>query len=66
MSRVQLALNVDDVDAAVAFYARLFSAEPASAGGGGRRSSSSRNRPAGPRHGDPVRVRHNTPLITTR
>ncbi len=29
MSRVQLALNVDDVDAAVAFYSRLFSAEPA-------------------------------------
>ena len=28
MSRVQLALNVDDVDAAVAFYSRLFSAEP--------------------------------------
>ncbi|HYO36949.1 MAG TPA: ArsI/CadI family heavy metal resistance metalloenzyme [Geodermatophilus sp.] len=29
MSRVQLALNVDDVDAAVAFYSRLFGAEPA-------------------------------------
>ena len=29
VSRVQLALNVDDVDAAVAFYSRLFSAEPA-------------------------------------
>ena len=29
MSRVQLALNVDDIDAAVAFYAKLFSAEPA-------------------------------------
>jgi catechol 2,3-dioxygenase-like lactoylglutathione lyase family enzyme len=29
MSRVQLALNVDDVDAAVAFYSRLFEAEPA-------------------------------------
>ena len=28
MSRVQLALNVDDIDAAVAFYAKLFSAEP--------------------------------------
>jgi catechol 2,3-dioxygenase-like lactoylglutathione lyase family enzyme len=29
MSRVQLALNVDDLDAAVTFYAKLFSAEPA-------------------------------------
>ena len=29
MSRVQLALNVDDVDAAVAFYSTLFGAEPA-------------------------------------
>ena len=29
MSRVQLALNVDDVDAAVAFYSQLFRAEPA-------------------------------------
>ena len=29
MSRVQLALNVDDVDEAVAFYSRLFDAEPA-------------------------------------
>jgi catechol 2,3-dioxygenase-like lactoylglutathione lyase family enzyme len=29
MSRVQLALNVDDVEAATAFYARLFGAEPA-------------------------------------
>ena len=29
MSRVQLALNVDDVDAAVTFYSRLFQAEPA-------------------------------------
>ena len=29
MSRVQLALNVDDVDEAVAFYSRLFSAQPA-------------------------------------
>lgn len=29
MSRVQLALNVSDVDAAVAFYAKLFGAEPA-------------------------------------
>ena len=28
-SRVQLALNVNDIDAAVAFYARLFGAEPA-------------------------------------
>lgn len=28
MSRVQLALNVDDVDAAVAFYSALFGAEP--------------------------------------
>ncbi len=26
--RVQLALNVDDIDAAVAFYSRLFSAAP--------------------------------------
>ena len=28
MSRVQLALNVDNVDAAVAFYSALFGAEP--------------------------------------
>ncbi len=29
MSRVQLALNVSDIDEAVEFYSRLFSAEPA-------------------------------------
>jgi catechol 2,3-dioxygenase-like lactoylglutathione lyase family enzyme len=29
MSRVQLALNVDDVDAAVAFYSKLFGVGPA-------------------------------------
>lgn len=29
MSRVQLALNVSDVDEAVAFYSKLFGAEPA-------------------------------------
>jgi catechol 2,3-dioxygenase-like lactoylglutathione lyase family enzyme len=29
MSRVQLALNVSDLDAAVAFYSKLFSSEPA-------------------------------------
>jgi catechol 2,3-dioxygenase-like lactoylglutathione lyase family enzyme len=29
MSRVQLALNVDDIDLAVTFYSRLFNAEPA-------------------------------------
>jgi len=29
MSRVQLALNVDDVDAAVDFYSKLFGTEPA-------------------------------------
>ena len=29
MSRVQLALNVDDIDAAVAFYSQLFDAQPA-------------------------------------
>lgn len=29
MNRIQLALNVDDIDAAVAFYSRLFDAEPA-------------------------------------
>jgi catechol 2,3-dioxygenase-like lactoylglutathione lyase family enzyme len=28
MSRVQLALNVDDVDAAVVFYSKLFGTEP--------------------------------------
>lgn len=28
MSRVQLALNVDDLDAAVAFYSKLFATEP--------------------------------------
>ena len=29
MSRVQLAINVDDLDEAVAFYSKLFNAEPA-------------------------------------
>ena len=29
MSRLQLALNVDDLDAAVVFYSRLFDTEPA-------------------------------------
>jgi len=29
MSRVQLALNVDDLDAAVGFYSKLFGAQPA-------------------------------------
>lgn len=29
MSRVQLALNVSDIDTAVAYYSRLFSTEPA-------------------------------------
>jgi catechol 2,3-dioxygenase-like lactoylglutathione lyase family enzyme len=29
MSRVQLALNVDDIDEAVTFYSKLFDAEPA-------------------------------------
>ena len=29
MSRIQLALNVDDVEIATAFYAKLFGAEPA-------------------------------------
>jgi predicted enzyme related to lactoylglutathione lyase len=29
MSRVQLALNVDDLDAAVDFYSRLFATTPA-------------------------------------
>src|SRR5947208_10639602 len=29
MSRIQLALNVDDLDAAVDFYSKLFGAEPA-------------------------------------
>lgn len=29
MSRLQLALNVDDLDASVAFYTRLFDTEPA-------------------------------------
>jgi len=29
VNRIQLALNVDDVDAAVAFYSKLFDAEPA-------------------------------------
>ena len=29
MSRVQLALNVSDLDAAIAFYGRLFATEPA-------------------------------------
>jgi catechol 2,3-dioxygenase-like lactoylglutathione lyase family enzyme len=29
MSRVQLALNVSDIDAAIAFYSKLFGSEPA-------------------------------------
>jgi len=29
MSRLQLALNVDDIDASVAFYSRMFNTEPA-------------------------------------
>lgn len=29
MSRIQLALNVDDIDAAVEFYSKLFGTEPA-------------------------------------
>ncbi len=29
MSRVQLALNVDDLEAAITFYSKLFNAEPA-------------------------------------
>src|SRR5690348_15278683 len=29
MSRVQLALNVDDLDEAISFYAKLFATEPA-------------------------------------
>src|SRR3954452_4199645 len=29
MSRVQLALNVDDLDRSIAFYSRLFATEPA-------------------------------------
>ena len=29
MSRIQLALNVDDLDSSVAFYSRLFGTEPA-------------------------------------
>jgi len=29
MSRVQLALNVDDLDAAIAFYSKLFATTPA-------------------------------------
>jgi catechol 2,3-dioxygenase-like lactoylglutathione lyase family enzyme len=29
MSRIQLALNVDDLDASIAFYSRLFDAAPA-------------------------------------
>jgi catechol 2,3-dioxygenase-like lactoylglutathione lyase family enzyme len=29
VSRVQLALNVDDLDAAITFYSKLFNAEPA-------------------------------------
>ena len=28
MSRVQLALNVDDLDAAITFYSKLFGAQP--------------------------------------
>ena len=31
MSRVQLALNVDDLDAAITFYSKLFGSRPAKA-----------------------------------
>jgi catechol 2,3-dioxygenase-like lactoylglutathione lyase family enzyme len=34
MSRVQLALNVSDLDEAIAFYSKLFGAEPAKVGPG--------------------------------
>jgi predicted enzyme related to lactoylglutathione lyase len=40
MSRVQLALNVTDLDQAVEFYAKLFAVEPANR----RRSSSCSSR----------------------
>ena len=43
MSRVQLALNVADLDAAVDFYSKLFSVEPAN-GGPVTRTSPSRTR----------------------
>ncbi len=44
MSRVQLALNVDDLDEAVTFYSKLFAAQPAKRRPG-TRTSPSRTRP---------------------
>ena len=32
MSRVQLALNVDDLDAAIGFYSKLFASRPPRSG----------------------------------
>jgi lactoylglutathione lyase len=45
MSRLQLALNVDNVDEAVAFYSKLFSTEPAKRRPRATPTSPSRNRP---------------------
>ena len=42
MSRVQLALNVNDIDEAVAFYTKMFGAEPAKRSPGYANFASSR------------------------
>jgi hypothetical protein len=59
MSRVQLALNVDDLDSAITFYSKLFATEPARESAVGHEmtgSSAPVSSPArtGQRHSDPV------------
>ena len=46
MSRVQLALNVSDIDEAVAFYSKLFATEPAKRRAGLRQLRGRRARPS--------------------
>jgi len=51
MSRVQLALNVDDLDAAVDFHSELFETTPARlrpSGSTGRQASAKRSTPSWP------------------
>ena len=44
MSRVQLALNVSNLDAAIGFYSKLFATEPAKVSPGTRTSQSASRR----------------------
>ena len=49
MSRVQLALNVADLDASIEFYTKLFGTEPAKVSSSARLSSTwETSRPSGP------------------